>query len=345
MTKKSIKGITIKDQLTEFLLYTSPNWKIKVEVFLHKESLWLNQKLIAELFGVDRSTINEHIKNIYKTWELSEEWTYGNFPQVQNEKGREVKRNIKYYNLDIIIAVWYRVNSSKATQFRIWATNILKEYIIKGFVMNDENLKNGKYFWEDYFKELLERIRSIRTSERRIYQQITDIFAECSIDYNKNSQTAKDFYAMIQNKFHFAITWNTAAEIIYNKANKNKDYMWLTTWKNSPDGRILKSDVIVAKNYLKEVEIKELEWTISGFFDYLERIIKKRIAMKMEDLGKSVDNFLEFNEYKILEWFGNISNKDAKQKAIEEYNEFNKTQEIISDFDCEVKKLFGNEKN
>ena len=325
--------ITLKHKLTEFLLYNSPNWGIKVEVFLYEENLWLNQKSIAELFAVDVTTINEHIKNIYKTWELSEKWTVGDFPIVQKEWNREVKRNLKFYNLDLIIATWYRVNSNKATQFRIWATNILKEYILKGFVMDDDKLKNWKYFWKDYFKELLERIKSIRSSERRIYQQITDIFAECSIDYDKSSLVAKNFYAMIQNKFHFAITWNTAAEIIYNKVDKNKDYMWLTNWKNSPDWRILKSDVVIAKNYLKETEIKDLEWTISWFFDYLERIIKNRITMKMEDLAESVDNFIDFNEYKVLEWFWKISSKKAKEKAISEYDEFNKTQKIVSDFD------------
>jgi len=332
-----MKKITLKHQLTEFLLYNSPNWEIKVEVFLYEESLWLNQNKIAELFNVDITTINEHIKNIYKTWELKEKTTIGKFPIVQKEWNREVKRNINFYNLDLIIAVWYRVNSNKATQFRIWATNILKEFILKGFVIDDEKLKNWKYFWKDYFKELLERIKSIRSSERRIYQQITDIFAECSIDYDINSDIAKNFYAMIQNKFHFAITWNTAAEIIYNKANRNKEYMWLTNWKNSPNWRILKSDVIIAKNYLKEIEIKDLEWTISNFFDYLERIVKNRITMKMDDLAKSVDKFLDFNEYKILEWFWKISSKKAKEKAISEYNSFNKTQKIISDFDKIIK--------
>jgi len=325
--------ITLKHQLTDFLLYNSPNWEVKVEVFLHKENIWLNQNRIAELFNVDISTINEHIKNIYKIWELDEKWTIRKFPIVQKEWSRDVNRNINFYNLDTIIAVWYRVNSKQATQFRIWATNILKEYIIKGFSMDDDRLKNWKYFWKDYFKELLERIKSIRSSERRIYQQITDIFAECSIDYDKNSDIAKNFYSMIQNKFHFAITWNTAAEIIYDKVSKNKDYMWLTNWKNSPDWRILKSDVIIAKNYLKEIEIKELEWTISWFFDYLERIVKNRVSMKMNDLSKSVDKFLDFNEYKVLEWFWKISSKDAKQKAFEEYDEFNKTQKINSDFD------------
>ena len=331
------KELSIKDELTEFFLYTTPNGDIKVEVFFHNENIWLPQKRMAELFGVDITTINEHIKNIYKTWELKESATIGKFPIVQKEWDREIKRNINFYNLDVIISIWYRVNSNQATQFRIWATNILKEYVLKGFVMDDDKLKNWKYFWKDYFRELLERIKSIRSSERRIYQQITDIFAECSIDYDKNSEIAQNFYAMIQNKFHFAITWNTAAEIIHNKADKNKDYMGLTNRKNSPDWRILKSDVIIAKNYLKEIEIKDLEWTISGFFDYLERIIKNRITMKMADLAESVDKFLDFNEYEILEWFWTISSKEAKEKAISEYEDFNKTQKIESDFDRLIK--------
>lgn len=331
------KELSIKDELTDFFLYTTPNGDVKVEVYFHKENIWLPQKRMAELFGVDITTINEHIKNIYKTWELKENATIGKFPIVQKEWDREIKRNINFYNLDVIISIWYRVNSNQATQFRIWATNLLKEYVLKGFVMNDDKLKNWKYFWKDYFRELLERIKSIRSSERRIYQQITDIFAECSIDYDKNSEIAQNFYAMIQNKFHFAITWNTAAEIIHNKADKNKDYMGLTNRKNSPDWRILKSDVIIAKNYLKEMEIKDLEWTISGFFDYLERIIKNRITMKMADLAESVDKFLDFNEYEVLEWFWTISSKEAKEKAIGEYEDFNKTQKIESDFDRLVK--------
>ncbi len=329
-----INGLSIKDELTDFLLYTAPNGDIKVEVHFHKENIWLSQKRMAELFGVNIPAISKHLKNIFDTKELEEKSVIS----ILETTAADWKTyKTKFYNLDAIIAVWYRVNSHHATQFRIWATNILKEYILKGFIMDDDKLKNWKYFWKDYFRELLERIKSIRSSERRVYQQITDIFAECSIDYNKNSEIAQNFYAMIQNKFHFAITWNTAAEIIYNKTDKNKDYMWLTNRKNSPDWRILKSDVIIAKNYLKEIEIKDLEWTISGFFDYLERIIKNRITMKMEDLAKSVDKFLDFNEYKILEWFWSISSKEAKEKATNEYEEFNKTQKIESDFDHLIK--------
>lgn len=334
-----MNNLTIKDELTDFLLYTTPNSDIKVETYLHNETLWLPQKRIAELFGVDISTINEHLKNIYKTNELEEESTIGNFPIVQKEGNRQVKRNINFYNLDAILSVGYRVNSMQATQFRIWATKILKEFIIKGFAMDDDRMKNGRYFGKDYFRELLERVRSIRTSERRIYQQITDIFAECSIDYDKNSQLTKDFYATVQNKFHFAITGQTSAEIIYKKADKTKPFMGLQTWKNSPDGRVLKSDSTIAKNYLTEEEIKDLESAISGYFDYIERIIKNHTTFTMQSLANSVNKFLEFNEYKILEDKGSISRTQAEQKAFSEYEEFNKIQKIESDFDKEMKKV------
>ena len=329
-------NLSTKNQLTEFLLYNSPSGEIKVETYFYEENIWLTQKRIAELFYVDVTTINEHLKNIYKTWELIEEWTIGNFPIVQKEWNREVKRNINFYNLDAILSVWYRVNSKHATDFRIWATKILKEFLIKGFTMDDDRLKNWKYFGKDYFKELLERVKSIRTSERRIYLQITDIFSECSIDYDKDSETTKKFYATVQNKFHFAITGKTAAEIIYDKVDRKKENMWLETWRNSPDGRILKSDTIVAKNYLSEIEIKDLEWAITGFFDYLERIIKNRITMKMEDLAKSVNKFLDFNEYEVLEWLWWVSHNEAKNKAFIEYDEFNKTQKINSDFEKSI---------
>jgi len=251
-------NLTIKDELTEFLLYTTKDSDVKIEIFMHNETVWLPQKRMAELFGVDVSTINEHLKNIYKSHELEEKATIGKFPIVQNEGKREVKREVNVYNLDVILSVGYRVNSSKATQFRIWATNVLKEYIIKGFAMDDDRLKNGQYFGKDYFKELLERVRSIRASERRIYQQITDIFAECSFDYDKNSQTTKDFYATVQNKFHFAITGKTAAEIVYKNVTIKKPNMGLSSWKNSPDARVLKSDTTIAKNYLREEDIKKL---------------------------------------------------------------------------------------
>jgi len=336
-----MKNLTIKDELTEFLLYTTPNNEIKVETYLHNETLWLPQKRIAELFGVDISTINEHLKNIYKTQELEEKATIGKFPIVQQEGKREVKREINFYNLDAILSVGYRVNSSKATQFRIWATQILKEFIIKGFTMDDGRMKNGQYFGKDYFRELLERVRSIRTSERRIYQQITDIFAECCIDYDKNSLVTKKFYATVQNKFHFAISGQTSAEIIYDNADKTQPNMGLQTWKNSPNGRVLKSDTVVAKNYLRLEEIKDLEGAISGYFDYLERVIKNNTTFTMESLALSVNKFLEFNEYKILENNGTISRVQAEQKAFSEYAEFNKTQKIESDFDKTIYKILN----
>ncbi|MEW6550950.1 MAG: virulence RhuM family protein [Campylobacterota bacterium] len=332
-------NLTLQDEMTEFLLYTTPNQNIKVEVFLNNETLWLTQERIAELFGVDRTVITKHIKNIYNEQELQEDSTSAKIAQVQIEGNRTVKRAIKYYNLDAIIAVGYRVNSLKATQFRIWATNILKEYIIKGFAMDDERMKNGRFFGKDYFRELLERVRSIRTSERRIYQQVTDIFAECCIDYDKKSDTAKNFYANIQNKFHFAITGQTAAEIVYKEADKQKPFMGLKTWKNAPDGRILKSDTTIAKNYLSEEEIKKLERTISAYFDYIENQIEQRKTFTMEQLENSVNKFLDFNDYKVLDGFGSISHKMAEEKAFAQYDEFNKVQKIESDFDKELKKM------
>ena len=341
MMVKKMHKLTIKDELTEFLLYTTNKSDVKIEIFMHNETVWLPQKRMAELFGVDVTTINEHLKNIYKSHELEENATIGKFPIVQTEGKREVKREVNFYNLDAILSVGYRVNSSQATQFRIWATKILKEYVIKGFAMDDDRLKNGKYFGKDYFKELLERVRSIRTSERRIYQQITDIFAECSFDYDKNSQTTKDFYATVQNKFHFAITGKTAAEIVYENADIKKPNMGLTSWKNSPDGRVLKSDTTIAKNYLEEDEIKKLERTIGAYFDYIERIIENRQELSMKDVSNSVNKFLEFNEFKVLEGKGTISHIQAKEKASKEYEEFNKIQKIESDFDKEMKKLLG----
>lgn len=323
-----------------FILYSTPNGEVKLEVLLQEESLWLTQKAIAELFGVDRSVITKHLINIYETDELSKISTCAKIAQVQKEGNREVKREIEFYNLDAIISVGYRVNSSKATQFRIWATKTLKEYIIKGFVLDDERLKQGqKVFGKDYFRELLQRVRSIRASERRIYQQVTDIFAECSIDYDKNSEITKNFYAMVQNKFHYAITGKTAPEIIYSTADKTKENMGLSTWKNAPNGRILKQDILVAKNYLQEKEISQLERTITSYFDYIEGLIERQNTFTMEQLAESVNKFLSFNEYKILEGKGKISKIQADKKAVEEYEVFNKTQKIISDFDKEIKKL------
>ncbi|TDE05961.1 virulence RhuM family protein [Flavobacterium sandaracinum] len=323
-----------------FILYTAPNGSIKIEAFIQGETIWLTQQKIADLFDVDRTVVTKHLKNIFQENELLKEATSAKFAQVQTEGDREVKRNIEYYNLDAIISVGYRVNSSKATQFRIWATNTLKEYIIKGFAMDDERLKQGtSTFDKDYFKELLDRVRSIRTSERRIYQQITDIFAECSIDYNPKAEVTKNFYATIQNKFHFAITGKTAAEIIYIKADSSKPQMGLTTFKNSPNGRILKLDTGIAKNYLEEKEIKQLERTVSGYFDYIENLIERRNTFTMAALAESVNKFLSFNEYKVLEGLGTISHQQAINRASNEYDNFNKTQKINSDFDKQIKGL------
>lgn len=326
-------------EINQFVLYNTENGKVKLEIFLEEETLWLSQKMMAELFEVEVNTINYHIKEIFKSGELEEDSVIRKF-RITASDGKNY--NTSFYNLDMIIAVGYRVNSRRATQFRIWATSILKEFIIKGFVLDDERLKQGKkVFEEDYFRELLEKVRSIRASERRIYQQITDIFAECSIDYDPQSETTRDFFATVQNKFHFAITGQTAGEIVYNSADNNKPYMGLTTWKNSPQGRILPSDVIVAKNYLSEDEIKKLERAISSFFDYIENIIEKRQSFTMEEFAKSVIKFLEFNEYKILEGKGKISREEADKKALEEYKIYNKKQIIESDFDKNLKKLFN----
>ncbi len=330
----------MENKQNNFLIYSTPNNNVRVDVFLQDETIWLTQKSLAELFGTSTQNITIHLKNIFEDAELQEEGTCKEFLQVQIEGKREVSRNIKYYNLDAIISVGYRVNSSKATQFRIWATNTLKEYILKGFVMDDDRLKQGQtIFGKDYFKELLQRVRSIRASERRIYQQVTDIFAECSIDYDKNDNTTKSFYAMVQNKFHFAITGKTAAEIIYKEADSNKETMGLSTWKNAPEGRIIKQDVIIAKNYLQEEEIKKLERTVTGYFDYIEGLIERETSFTMEQLALSVNEFLNFNKYKVLEGNGKVSKLQADKKAIKEYDTFNKTQKIISDFDKEIKKL------
>jgi hypothetical protein len=331
-----MRDLTIQDELTEFLLYTTPNGKVKVEIFFHQENIWLTQKRMAELFGVQRPAITRHLKNIFASGELEED-SVCSILEHTAEDGKKYKT--KYYNLDAIISVGYRVNSTQATRFRIWATEQLKEYMLKGFILDDERLKNGRFFGKDYFRELLERVRSIRASERRIYQQITDIFAECSVDYDCNSETSKTFYATIQNKFHYAITGQTAAEIIYTKANSDKEFMGLATWKNAPDGRVLKSDTQIAKNYLPEKEIKRLERTISGFFDYIENIIENRTSFTMEAFAESVDKFLSFNEYRMLSGRGSISHKKAMEKAAVEYDKFNKTQQIESDFDRELKKL------
>jgi len=323
-----------------FVLYTTPNGEVKLEVFIQDETLWLTQKAIATLLGVEVPAISKHLNNIYDSGELVKEATISILETVQMEGSRQVKRKVEYYNLDVIISVGYRVNSSKATQFRIWATQVLKEYIIKGFAMNDARLKHGdKAFGKDYFRELLERVRSIRTSERRIYQQITDIFAECSIDYDPNSEITHNFYATVQNKFHYAITKHTAAELIFDKAEHSQPFMGLSTWKNAPAGRILPSDVVVAKNYLTEKEIKKLERTITGFFDYIENVIENENALTMNNMIANVDSFLNFNKFEVLKGKGKMSKKEADEKALNEYSEYNKIQPIESDFDKIVKKL------
>lgn len=337
-------GKTMSNEI-QFLLYTMPEADGKVQVVIRDETLWCTQKAMAQLFGVDKSGISRHISNIYKTGELQQDTTVAKIATVVNRGIRgEVEELVDFYHLDMIIAVGYRVNSLKATKFRQWATKILSEYIKKGFAMDDERLKQGTaVFGKDYFRELLERVRSIRASERRIWQQITDIYAECSTDYDKNSPTTHDFYAMMQNRFHYAITGQTAAEIIYSKADHTKDHMGLTTWKNAPDGRVLKSDVSIAKNYLQEKEIRQLERAVSSYFDYIENQIERHNAFNMKQFAASVNKFLTFNDYQILPDKGKISAAQAKKKAEEEYDIFNKTQRIDSDFDKEVRGLLDKE--
>ena len=313
----------------------------KVQVVIKDETIWCTQKAMAQLFGVGVPAVSKHLKNIFEEGELSPEMTISKMETVINRGKRgEVNEFIDFYNLDAIIAVGYRVSSLKATRFRQWATTILNEYIRKGFAMDDERLKQGTaLFGKDYFRELLERVRSIRASERRIWQQITDIYAECSIDYDRNSQTTRDFYAMIQNRFHYAITGQTAAEIVYTKADHTKENMGLTTWKNAPDGRILKSDVSIAKNYLQEKEIRQLERTVAGYFDYIEDLIERENTFNMEQFAASVNEFLTFRRYQILPDKGKISAAQAKKKAEDEYALFDPTQQIDSDFDKEVRRL------
>lgn len=329
----------------QYLLYNMPDADGKVQVVIKDETLWCTQKAMAQLFGVGVPAISKHLKNIFTERELNPDTTISKMETVVNRGIRgEVLEFIDFYSLDAIIAVGYRVSSLKATRFRQWATKILNEYIKKGFAMDDERLKQGTaVFGKDYFRELLERVRSIRASERRIWQQITDIYAECSTDYDKNSPTTKDFYAMIQNRFHFAITGQTAAEIIYSKADHTKDHMGLTTWKNAPDGRVLKSDVSIAKNYLQEKEIRQLERAVTGFFDYIEDLIERENTFNMAQFSASVNEFLTFRKYQILPDKGKISAAQAKKKAEEEYDIFNKTQRIDSDFDKEVRGLLDKE--
>ena len=325
----------------QFLLYTMPEAEGKVQVVVKEETLWCTQKAMAQLFGVGVPAISKHLKNIFEEGELFADSVIS---KMETTAADGKNYTTTYYSLDAIIAVGYRVSSLKATRFRQWATKILSEYIKKGFAMDDERLKQGTaVFGKDYFRELLERVRSIRASERRIWQQITDIYAECSTDYDKNSPTTHDFYAMIQNRFHYAITGQTAAEIIYSKADHTKGHMGLTTWKNAPDGRVLKSDVSIAKNYLQEKEIRQLERTVSSYFDYIENQIERHNAFNMKQFAASVNKFLTFNDYQILPDKGKISAAQAKKKAEEEYDIFNKTQRIDSDFDKEIRGLLDKE--
>ena len=324
-------------QEIQFILYNLPDEGGKVQVIIRDETLWCTQKAMSQLFGVDRTVISKHLKNIFESSELQQDSVCAKFAHTA-EDGKIY--NTQFYNLDAVISVGYRVNSLQATRFRQWATKILNEYIKKGFVLDDDRLKQGEtVFGQDYFQELLERIRSIRASEHRIWQKITDIYAECSVDYDKNSPTTHDFYAMIQNCFHYAIIGQTAAEIVYHNADHTKEHMGLTTWKNSPNGRILKSDVIVAKNYLQEKEIKDLELAVSAFFDYIENIIRRRNTFNMEQFAGSVTKFLSFMDYQILPDKGRISAAQAKAKAEQEYDIFNRTQLIDSDFDKQIRGL------
>lgn len=339
------EGVVDMDREVQFLLYNMPEDSGKVQVVIKDETIWCTQKAMAQLFGVGVPAVSKHLKNIFEEGELSPEMTISKMETVINRGKRgEVNEFIDFYNLDVIIAVGYRVSSLKATRFRQWATKILNEYIRKGFAMDDERLKQGTaMFGKDYFRELLERVRSIRASERRIWQQITDIYAECSIDYDRNAKTTRDFYAMVQNRFHYAITGQTAAEIIYTKADHTKEHMGLTTWKNSPDGRVLKSDVSIAKNYLQEKEIRQLERTIAGYFDYIEDLIERENTFNMEQFADSINEFLTFRRYQILPDKGKISAAQAKKKAEDEYALFDPTQQIDSDFDKEVRKMLKDE--
>jgi virulence protein len=332
----------LKMKEIQFLIYRSAEEEVSIRPLLKDETVWLTQKNMAELFDCSSDNISLHLQHIYADGELMENATTEEISVVRQEGDRQVTRKLKFYNLDAIISIGYRVNSRRATQFRIWATSVLKEYMIKGFAMDDERLKQGKtLFGKDYFRELLERVRSIRASERRIWQQITDIFAECSIDYDCNSELTRNFYAMVQNKFHFAITGQTAAEIIYSHADSSKEHMGLVSWKNSPDGRILKTDVTIAKNYLQEKEIRQLERTVSGYFDYIEDLIERENTFTMAQFAASINEFLAFRRYQVLpdHQKGKISKAAAESFARQEYDKFNPHQKIKSDFDKAVEKM------
>ena len=332
----------------QFLIYSTPEENVLVDVVVKDENIWVTQKAMAELFGVKVPAISKHLKNIFEEGELQQEVVVSKM-EITTQHGaladKTQHHEANFYNLDAIISVGYRVNSHKATKFRIWATQILKEYMQKGFAMDDERLKQGKtFFGKDYFRELLERVRSIRASERRIWQQITDIFAECSLDYDEKSPITHQFYATVQNKFHYAITKQTAAEIVYNNADHTKENMGLTTWKNAPDGRILKSDVTIAKNYLSEKEIRQLERAVTGYFDYIEDLIERENTFNMEQFSASINEFLSFRRYDILPDKSKVSHKEAVAKAHAEYDIFNKNQRIVSDFDLflqQAEKLGG----
>ena len=332
----------------QFLIYSTPEENVQIDVVVKDENIWVTQKAMAELFGVKVPAISKHLKNIFEEGELQQEVVVSKM-EITTQHGaladKTQHHEANFYNLDAIISIGYRVNSLKATKFRIWATQILKEYMQKGFAMDDERLKQGKtFFGKDYFRELLERVRSIRASERRIWQQITDIFAECSLDYDEKSPITHQFYATVQNKFHYAITKQTAAEIVYNNADHTKENMGLTTWKNAPDGRILKSDVTIAKNYLSEKEIRQLERAVTGYFDYIEDLIERENTFNMEQFSASINEFLSFRRYDILPDKGKVSHKEAVAKAHAEYDIFNKTQRIVSDFDLflqQAEKLGG----
>ena len=333
---------------SEFLLYVSQSGDVKVDVLLQDETVWLTQDGMQKLFEKAKATISEHIKNIFEEGELQNEATVRKFRTVQKEGEREVARELEYYNLDVIISVGYRVKSQRGTQFRIWATKVLREYIIKGFAMDDQRLKQGSaLFGKDYFDELLERIREIRASERRFYQKITDIYAQCSIDYDPKSEITQIFYKTVQNKHHWAITGQTAAAIVKERANSTKPHMGLTTWKNAPQGKILKSDVSVGKNYLNEKELRELNRLVTMYLDFAELQAERQIPMKMTDWVSRLDAFLQFNDYDVLKDAGNISATIAKQLAEKEYNKFRKVQDknFESDFDKEVKRITNEGKN
>lgn len=326
-----------------FLIYKTAEEDITVNAVIRDETIWLTQKAMSELFGVQTPAISKHLKSIFEEGELAQEVVVSKM-EISTPHGampgKTQMQTVMMYNLDAIISVGYRINSRRATQFRIWATGVLKEYMVKGFAMDDDRLKQGKTaFGKDYFRELLERVRSIRASERRIWQQVTDIYAECSIDYDRNAPTTQQFYAMVQNRFHYAITHKTAAEIVHDSADHTKEHMGLTTWKNAPDGRILKSDVTVAKNYLDEKQIRQLERAVSGYFDYIEDLIERENTFTMEQFAASINEFLAFRRYDILPDKGHISQAQAQQKAFAEYDVFNRTQRIDSDFDKQIKQL------